>query len=40
MNLQAYTVQQLIEAERLAIKYTPKLALLISKEYYKRITKD
>ena len=37
MNLQYYTVQQLIEAERLAIKYTPKLALILAGEYNKRM---
>lgn len=37
MNLQPYTVQQLIEAERLAIKYTPKLALMLAKEYNRRL---
>lgn len=37
MNLQPYTVQQLIEAERLAIKYTPWFALILAREYNKRL---
>ena len=36
MNLQAYTEQQLIEAERLAVKYTPSFALELAREYNKR----
>jgi hypothetical protein len=36
MNLSTCTLEQLIEAERVAIKYTPKLALMISCEIYSR----
>jgi hypothetical protein len=32
------STSQLLEAERLAIKYNPALALAIAKEYYKRTT--
>lgn len=37
MKLSAYTTEQLVEAERLAIKYTPKLALMLAKEYNRRL---
>ena len=37
MNLSTYTTQQLIEAERLAVKYTPRFALMLAKEYHKRL---
>lgn len=38
MNLQTYTTEQLVEAERLAIKYTPKLALMLAREYNRRLS--
>ncbi len=37
MNLQACTTKQLIEAERLAIKYTPRFALMLAMEYNRRL---
>lgn len=37
MKLSAYTTKQIIEAERLAIKYTPKLALMLAGEYNRRL---
>ena len=33
------SIIQLIEAERLAIKYSPALALAIAKEYVRRVKK-
>ena len=37
MTLSAYTTEQLIEAERLAIKYTPRFAIMLAMEYNKRL---
>lgn len=36
MNLKTATIEQLLEAERLAIKYSPRFALELSTEYYRR----
>lgn len=37
MNLQTYTTEQLVEAERLAVKYTPWFALMLAMEYNRRL---
>lgn len=37
--LKQATTAELIEAERLAIKYSPGFALMIAKEHYKRLSR-
>lgn len=36
MNLKTATIAELLEAERLAIKYSPRFTLVLSEEYYRR----
>lgn len=36
MNLKTATIAELLEAERLAIKYSPRFALVLSAEYFRR----
>lgn len=37
MNLQTASIEQLLEAERIAIKYSPNAVMLIAKVYHERV---
>lgn len=36
MNIKTASIAELLEAERIAIKYSPRFALVLSAEYYRR----
>lgn len=39
MNLDRATIEQLLEAERIAIKFSPNAVVSIAKTYYRRLVK-